>query len=401
VAAKRVQTRTSDRSSTKKATAKAAVGALKKANAFDKFVIPPNNDYDTTAHKFAQSGQTPPPDHQSEPIFIEENLGELPDSYGTKKLFLASRDPYWVFAYWDLNTDQYREFVGRAHDGKVFLKIYEISGNLLTQNQIHEGLRNHYFHAQRPNTTFYAELGYYRQGDHMFEVISRSGYTTTPRDNVSPNTRVRFATIPMHFTFRQLMDLVKGLIEQDEELADAIARLQETGYPFPFRAQVLAGQWSPEQEQALVGLLGNDLMRKVWMGSFEITEWLRKRILTETSSGLNMSSWSSPMGASFGAPTDRNFWMNVNAELIIYGATDPKAQLRIAGKDIDIRKDGTFSFHWSFPEGQYHIPVEATSPDKVETRSALLSFLRMTDLSGDVGTHPQDPNFEKPVGKLA
>ena len=134
-----------------------------------------------------------------------------------------------------------------------------------------------------------------------------------------------------------------------------------------------------------MSLLGPDLLTRIWMGSFELTEWLRRRLQSEVASGLNLSSWSSPFGASFGVP-GQGFWMNVNAELIIYGATDPKARLRIAGRDINILKDGTFSFHWSFPDGDYHIPVEGTSPDGTDTRSVLLSFLRRTAISGQVVT---------------
>lgn len=347
-------------------------------------------DDDLAAHKFDT------PDLDTTPFPIEEELGELPESYGTRRLYLAARDPYWVFAYWDLSREQFHQEASKSHDGKIFLRIYEQSGHQLSQTQIYEGSRNHYFHAQRPNTTFFAELGYYRQGDHVFEVISRSGHTTSPRDNVSPNTHARFATIPMHFTFRQLLEMIKDMIAQDEELAEAIARLQEMGYPLPFKANVRTGQWTTEQEQALISVLGGDLMRRVWMGSFELTEWVRRRLLSETSSGLNLSSWSSPAGAS-DMSGQRSFWMNVNAELIIYGATDPNARLRIAGKDIDIRKDGTFSFHWSFPDGDFHIPVEATSPDNVETRGALLSFLRRTAISGEVSAHPQDPNLDTPI----
>src|SRR5580765_2634614 len=28
--------------------------------------------------------------------------GELPEAYGTKRLHLTARDPYWVYAHWDL-----------------------------------------------------------------------------------------------------------------------------------------------------------------------------------------------------------------------------------------------------------------------------------------------------------
>ncbi|MDX2226622.1 MAG: DUF4912 domain-containing protein [Verrucomicrobiae bacterium] len=363
---------------------------------------------DLDAHKF----ELPEGSHHDDSSFEDENLGELPESYGTRRLFLAARDPYWLFAYWDMNADQIREAASRAHDGKVFLRIFDDAGNQALQAEIFESTRNYYFHAQRANTTFVAEIGYYRQGDQGFEVVSRSGYTATPRDAVSPNTHARFATIPFGYTFRQLLEMIKHLIMGDEELADAIARLQEAGHPFPFRVKVRSGEWTDEQEKALMEFLGDDIFNRIWMGSFELTEWLRRRLLSaggsEQSSmlmsswGGTVSSWASAVGGASETlgQRERGFWMNVNAELIIYGATDPGASLRIAGQPIDIRRDGSFSFHWSFPDGSYHIPVEATSPDGVETRSALLSFLRTTARSGEVTDHPIDPKFVQPVGRI-
>ncbi|MDL5048223.1 DUF4912 domain-containing protein [Oscillatoria amoena NRMC-F 0135] len=117
------------------------------------------------------------------PVIDFEDLGELPEAYGTKKLFLSARDPYWLFAYWDLSWQQFHEYAAKAHDGKIFLKIFEDNGNEVLQSQISDHVRNYYYHAQKPNLTFFAELGYYRHGDHAFEVISRSGQANAPRDH--------------------------------------------------------------------------------------------------------------------------------------------------------------------------------------------------------------------------
>ncbi|MDZ4743852.1 MAG: DUF4912 domain-containing protein [Verrucomicrobiota bacterium] len=341
----------------------------------------------------------------STPRIDFEDLGELPEAYGTKKLFISARDPYWLFAYWDLSWQQFHEYAAKAHDSKIFLKIFEENGNEVLQSQISDHVRNYYYHAQKPNLTFFAELGFYRHGDQHFEVISRSGTTTAPRDNFSPNTFARFATIPFEWSFRALLELIKSLLSENEELAEALARLQDHGHPFPFKANILKGEWTQEQEQALITYLGEeDMMQTIRVGSHEVTEWLRRRLLGDTTSGFvpgllsseSLSSWSSPAGG-YG---QREFWMNVNAELIIYGSTDPAAKLRISGKDIDIRKDGTFTYHWSFPDGIFHIPVEATSPDNVEKRGVLLSFLRTTARDGEVTNHPQDPKYVEPLGRL-
>ena len=90
--------------------------------------------------------------------------------------------------------------------------------------------------------------------------------------------------------------------------------------------------------------------------------------------------------------------MHLNAELIIYGGTSPDAKVRIDGQDITLTKDGTFSYHFVFPDGQFHIPITATSGDGAETRSALLSFLRMTELEGDVRKTGQ-PVLDEPIGR--
>ena len=116
-----------------------------------------------------------------------------------------------------------------------------------------------------------------------------------------------------------------------------------------------------------------------------------------SSAGAWVTSLSSPFGASFGA-AERGFHMHVNAELIIYGGTEPNARVRIDGQDITLSKDGTFSYHFVFPDGQFHIPIDATSADGVEMRSALLSFLRMTELEGDVRKTGQ-PTMDEPIGR--
>ena len=69
-----------------------------------------------------------------------------------------------------------------------------------------------------------------------------------------------------------------------------------------------------------------------------------------------------------GAVPDRDFWLVVNTELILYGATDPNAKLSVAGLPVKLRPDGTFSFRFALPDGNQTIPVEAVSPDEVEVR---------------------------------
>jgi hypothetical protein len=197
-------------------------------------------------------------------------------------------------------------------------------------------------------------------------------------------------------------EIISAQAREGEDLAETLARLQSSDYSLPFEAHVPA-DLGEEEKEGLLEYLGDEEVRRRMVGSFEITEILRKRFETALSSGQWNSSgagWvssiSSPFGASFGR--ERGFRMHVNAELIIYGGTEPNARVRIDGNDITLDQDGNFSYHFVFPDGQFHIPIEATSADKVETRSALLSFLRMTEFAGDVKQTGQ-PVKDEPFGR--
>ena len=92
----------------------------------------------------------------------------------------------------------------------------------------------------------------------------------------------------------------------------------------------------------------------------------------------------------------KGFWFNVNAELIIYGATEPDATVTIGDRVIKLRSDGTFSYRFALPDGQYELPAVAVSNDRSDTRSARLKFGRKTGYGGEVGAHPQDPSLKTP-----
>jgi hypothetical protein len=110
-----------------------------------------------------------------------------------------------------------------------------------------------------------------------------------------------------------------------------------------------------------------------------------------------VTSLSSPFGGEEAG--EKGFWFNVNAELIIYGATQPGATVTIGGKKIELRPDGSFSYRFKLPDGEYDLPVVAISADEAEQRAAALKFTRSTELRGDVGTHPQDPALGTPASE--
>lgn len=234
-----------------------------------------------SAHKF-DVAPTPAARKQ---VFIEDNLGDLPEAYGTGRLFLVARDPHWLFAYWDLSWQQMADDRGQAVDGRLVLRVFEKNhAEPVQELTLQHDSRNWYIHVGKAATTYSAQLGYWRQGG-GFNVIGQSREATTPAAAVSPDTTARFVTIPLDFSFRELTNMLKGHVRDGERLADALHRLELAGFSFPFKVEVALGPWTAEQAAALERLLGGDLWRRIRMGSFEISEWLRRRLLEELGSG--------------------------------------------------------------------------------------------------------------------
>jgi hypothetical protein len=326
---------------------------------------------------------------------FETTEAELPDGYGTRQLFLTARDPHWLYAHWDLTRDQQTRCNARSADGHLVLRVYshKVEGHPINEIHVHPESRHWFAHVERAGNAYAAELGYYSPIGKWVRVAS-SASTVTPPDTVSPEGGADFATIPFEFPFARLLEIIKAAVRENLPLAQALEELRRQGHPdLPRAAARSPTTWTPQQEQALAKIINIDDIRRVWMGSFEITELIRRRLVREISS-LGVSSLASPFG---GIPQPRGFWFNVNAELIIYGATEPSAKVTLGGHEIKLRPDGSFSYRFALPDGEYDLPAVAVSTDGTEARAADLKFSRRSDYFGDVGAHPQDPSLKAPL----
>jgi hypothetical protein len=342
-------------------------------------------------------GSTPPAPH------FETAETELPEAYGTKKLSLTARDPHWLYAHWDLTREQQAKLNEKSADGHLVLRIYadRLEGHPLYEIHVHPESRHWFAHVERAGNSYAAELGYYTSLGRWTRVTTSSS-TVTPPDSVAAETESEFATIPFEFPFARLMQIVKDAVRDHLPLAQAVEELRRYGHPDLPRIAPSAPNpmraWTPQQEQALAKIINIDASRRVWMGSLEITELIRRRLAQEISSpgasSFGGSSLSSPFG---GAEQSKEFWFNVNAELIIYGATEPDAKVTLGGHEIKLRPDGSFSYRFALPDGKYDLPAVAVSADNTDARAADLKFSRETEFLGDVGAHPQDPSLEPPL----
>jgi hypothetical protein len=177
--------------------------------------------------------------------------------------------------------------------------------------------------------------------------------------------------------------------------------------------------WTPAHEQALAELIQTDATRRGELSSLEVAELIRGQLekagLLEGLGQVRLEAWSGALGLEEGVtpqaqpaeeaisspaphpPGAKGFWFNVNAELVIYGATDPQASVTLGGRLIKLWPDGTFSYRFSLPDGNYALPATATSAAGDDSRAAVLSFSRRTEFQGQVAPHPQDPALKPPV----
>ncbi len=315
------------------------------------------------------------------PVEHFETAVELPESYGTKKLLLTARDPHWLYAHWDLTNEQQRKYNSASAHGHLAVRVHKdsLDGEVVTQVEVHPESRHWFIHVGNGGTKYVAELGYNDRAG-KWKRISTSDATLTPPESVSAETHAGFATIPVEIPFAHLIELFKDVARENVPL-------------------------TPAQERALAELISPATAgRRVWIGSLEVTELVREKMLGEMASisaaqlgqiSSQMGSVTSPFG---GAARQRGFWFNVNAELIIYGATERDARVTIGGKQIKLRGDGTFSFRFTLPDGKYPMPVVATSADGGDTRWANLQFTRTSQYGGgEVGAHPQDEQLKEPT----
>lgn len=275
------------------------------------------------------------PQPQEQP-FVETIREEpsLPMYYGEDRLTLLVRDPWWIFAYWEITPQSIEKIRSQLTANfilKQVLRVYDITGvpeftgdnaNSFFDIELTPAADNWYIHVGNPNRSYCAEIGLKDPVGNFYRIV-RSNTVTTPRYGMS-------------------------------EVRDEEWMLSEEEY------------WR------LFGLSGGYGIGK---GSPELQELFRKRFEEEFASGFpaSMFSWMQMERIAKG------FWLTADAELIIYGATEPDAKLYIQGKEYRLRPDGTFSVRFALPDGKQEIPIEAISAEGDEKRKITIRILRHTD----------------------
>jgi hypothetical protein len=189
--------------------------------------------------------------------------------------------------------------------------------------EIHGGCNNWYIEVASPPRSYRVDIGYLAKSG-KFYALARSNVVTTPRAGIS--------------------DVI------DENWADIDAKKADRIYAMS------SGFDASSSSLELKQLFEEHLRRP--LGSPAVTSF---------GSGSLMPG---------GKP--RQFWFQLDAELIVYGATEPNARVTLQGQPVKLRPDGTFTMRFSLPDGRQIIPAVAVSPDGVEERTVVLALERNT-----------------------
>ena len=357
--------------------------------------------------------------------------GDLPEAVSSGTFYLTARDPRCLYANWDFTDAEQQSFTRLAADHHLVLRIISLKGGhgRAAEIHLHPESRHWFIHLEEPGGTYQAELGYYvRPG--KWRLVATSSHLEVPGEQAAPGLE-RFVTVDPYLPLVPVIDqpsesavaqarpsmsapqreqaLTRPLpLDLPPETAPAIS-VPQGASPMPSPVQpAQTPTLSPWQEQALDEFVANEFLSRETIGSAEIARMLRKEAQPELSSisalpavpeapgqpGAGKGEIPSSQAAIPQAPA-KEFWFQVNAELVIYGATEPDARVTIAGRSVTLRPDGTFSLRFALPDGQYTLPVKAEAAHG-DIRSAELRFSRASRFKGDVGVHPQDPALGPP-----
>ena len=121
--------------------------------------------------------------------------------------------------------------------------------------------------------------------------------------------------------------------------------------------------------------------RRLGTGSEAYQEGEEGGALSRALNDSGIGRWASgrsESGIGGVAPRQRAFWLVADAELIVYGATDPSATLTIGDEVVPLSADGTFRIQVPFRDGHQLYPIKAVAADGEQNRHITLQFNRST-----------------------
>ena len=278
-----------------------------------------------------------------------------PDSE-TRVVFLP-RDPQWAYVFWEISEAD-RQQAQRAGASQLCLRVADVTGlsnggahpHTLQEVPVDSHATEWYLPVPLSDRDYRVELGYRKSGGGWIALASSA-----------------VARVPA--------------LHPSEQILDQFVPFSLETPPATFPSVAAPGGTSDSNLHERLYQTATTGWRRLGRGSEAFHE-----LEDSDSSGLGLNAsgvglWASgrnESGAGGVAPRQRSFWLVADAELIVYGATDPSARLTIGDEEVPLSSDGTFRVQVPFRDGQQVYAIQAVAADGEQKRHITLEFERRT-----------------------
>ncbi|MBW4689024.1 MAG: DUF4912 domain-containing protein [Komarekiella atlantica HA4396-MV6] len=321
---------------------------------------------------------------------VDEGIADLPAGYGDSRIVLLPRDPQWAYTYWDV-PNEHKEELRRQGGQQLALRIYDVtdidieyqSPHSIQEYPADELAREWYLPIPVSDRDYVIDVGY-RAADGRWLVLARSTKVHIPP--VYPSDWIEDVFITVNFEEDLRGQTQYELVPPAKKIAATSANGNVNTNGNPIYDQIFGLAESAEAQRVAGSIFGS--MQQVpgsarpeqaissYVFPSGVGMWAVPTVSGLTMSGVGMSGIG--FSASAVPVRPRQFWLIADAELIVYGATEPDATVTIGGRPIKLNPDGTFRFQMSFQDGLIDYPILAVAADGEQTRSIHMKFNRET-----------------------
>jgi len=286
---------------------------------------------------------------------IESGLDPAPRPAAETHVVFLPRDPQWAYVFWEISEAD-RNSAQAAGATQLCLRVADVTNlapgsahpHTMQEVVVDSHATEWYLPVPLSDRDYRVELGYRKGGSGGWISLAFSSVARVPALHPSEQILDQFApfsldSAPSEATADLLQPADSGLHERLYQSATARWRRLGRG-----------SEAFHEMEEGLLGEAG----------------------LNASGAGL-WASGRNESGAGLVA-RQRSFWLVADAELIVYGATDPAAKLTIGGEEVPLSADGTFRVQVPFRDGDQVYPIEAIAADGEQKRHITLAFNRTT-----------------------
>lgn len=294
---------------------------------------------------------------------IDEEIDHLSGGNKRNRIVLLPRDPQWAYAYWTVSKEAKNALKAKGGE-QLALRIYDVSDidlNYQSPHSVQEYLcddftQEWYIPIPLSDRDYVVDIGY-RSIDGGWLVLARSAKMHVPALYPSDWIEDIFATVNWDDTI-------------EDNVIEPVLPPNPVQTRFAVSEQVAEAARVAGSAFAAVQNIGSSAESALSFPSGLARGWTVPTVSGLTMSGIGM--------ASEALVRSRQFWLVADAELIVYGATEPDATVLVGGHPVKLNPDGTFRFQMSFQDGIVDYPIVAIAADGQQTRSIHMKFERET-----------------------